>query len=277
MRSYIRSARKVSEHDLKGLFVKVLESTIHHPHLLEELRALYADSKVEDVELAARLEKEIAARLEGSHAPTESESVDNGPAATAPEMPKIETVKPPVVEGLIMLDNRHEDALSREPQHEQPSRADEQLQPPADFSYDFGTGDPGESTGSSGGDGKDHYDLGNVYREMQLWDAAAAEFEQARNDPSLRMRASLAMAECLLQLNNLQGALDILEAESRVGGGSPQERLNLDFQLGLVCEQLGNFREALAHFESVFRQNSRHADAAERIQVLRKRIGVESN
>jgi tetratricopeptide (TPR) repeat protein len=124
------------------------------------------------------------------------------------------------------------------------------------------------------GEGKDHYDLGNVYREMRLWDAAVAEFEQARRDPTLRVRSTLALSECLQEMSNLQGALDLLESESRTMSASPQEQLSLHFQLGVVNELLGNLDEALKHFEDVHRQNSEHAEAEERIEALRRKKGA---
>jgi tetratricopeptide (TPR) repeat protein len=275
MRSYIRSARRVSEPELKSIFIKSIESTIHHPHLLEELRTLYIDGKVEDVELSARLERVIAARMQKEA----DKNDDEGAMQTVDESPEMRrlsaTPRPPTAEGLIMLDHRGDDSPLSPPASSSPPPA---VAPaPPDFSADFSSGDMDDGAFEpSTSDGKDHYDLGNVYREMQLWDAAAAEFEQARHDSTLRLRASLAVAECMLELSNPHGALEILQTESRNGSGSPQEQLNLHYQLGIVFEMLGNFREALQHFEIVYQQNSRHADAEEKIQTLRKRIGVEA-
>jgi tetratricopeptide (TPR) repeat protein len=90
------------------------------------------------------------------------------------------------------------------------------------------------------------------------------------------LRSSLALAECLQQTNSLPAALEVLESEGRNGDGSPQERLSLHFQLGVIYEMLGNLQEAMDQFNLVLKQNSRHAAAEERMQSLRKRMEVES-
>jgi len=281
VRSYTRNVRHVSGPELKSIFIKMIESTIHHPHLLEELRTLYIDGKVEDVELKARLERIVAARRQKEGEKKEDDGVMPAIAEeSGPGMRRMSpSAVPPPSGGLLILDHRGEDSPLSAPAPSPPASVPEREPAPPDFSMDYGSGDADDvsfepSTSSS--NGKDHYDLGNVYREMQLWDAAAAEFEQARHDSPLRLRASLAVAECMVEMSNLHGALEILQTESRNGSGSPQEQLNLHYQLGVVFEMLGNFREALQQFEIVYQQNSRHADAEEKIQTLRKRIGVEA-
>jgi tetratricopeptide (TPR) repeat protein len=280
VRNCTRSTRRVSEQELKSIFIKMIESKIHHPHLLEELRSLYIEAKVEDVELAARLERIVSARLQKEGEKKDDDGVmPAGAGESGPEMRRLSPAAvPPTSEGLLVLDHRGEDSPLSAPAPSPPASLPTREPAPPDFSMDFGSGVADDvSYEPSTSNGKDHYDLGNVYREMQLWDAAAAEFEQARRDSSLRLRASLALAECMQEMSNLHGALEILQTESRNGSGSPQEQLNLHYQLGIVFEMLGNFREALQHFEIVYQQNSRHADAEEKIQTLRKRIGVEAN
>jgi len=273
-RNYIRAVKHPSEPTMKALVKKIVDSKLRHPHLLEEFRLCFTDSKIEDIELAKQVDLFITLRLESASAelePAEEETIAESSEPTAGwEPPATQKTD----DGLLLLDINPNEVESSAHQAPAFSSADE---PPADFNSDYMEYDPmsgGDGQTSTSGDGKDHYDLGNVYREMKLWDAAAAEFEQARRDPALRIRASLALAECLQEMSNLQGALDLLEAESEVKAGSPQERLSLHFQLGAVHELLGNLDDALACFQSVYQQNSQHAEAEERIQALRRRINT---
>ena len=175
-----------------------------------------------------------------------------------------------------MLDHRQDDGSRARPPATNDAPPPPRSAEPPDYAAEY-SAELDEEHAAPSSEGRDHYDLGNVYREMQLWDAAAAEFEQARHDPTLRLRATLALAECLQQTNSLAAALEILEGEGRNGAGSPQERINLHFQLGVTYELLGNFSESLQQFETVLHHNPRHAAAEEKIQTLRKRIGAETS
>ncbi len=274
MRNYIRSARKISEAELRAMFKKVLTSNMHHPHLLDELHELYESSKVEDIELSRQLDEFILRQKSyaASETPEPAEAVQVEEIAETPWQPA-----PPkhVDDGLQLLDVQPDDGdqpILHAPSFGSDSRQEAPSVPDYSSNYDGLEHEDGPTLAP--GDGKDHYDLGNVYREMKLWDAALAEFEQARRDPTLRIRATLALAECLQETSNLQGALDLLESESRTKTASPQEQLNLHFQLGVVNELLGNLDDALKHYQSVYSQNSQHAEAEERIQSLRRKMGA---
>lgn len=273
VRNYVRSARKVSESELRAMFKKILTSNMYHPHLLDELREVYEASKVEDIELGRQLDEFILRQR------AHTASQEQAQTAVPKEGEIVETPwqTPPkhVGDGLQLLDVEPDDA--DQPIQHSPSfgsGAEHDLTSSPDYSPRYETVENEDGPTLAPGDGKDHYDLGNVYREMKLWDAAVAEFEQARRDPTLRVRASLALAECLQETNNLQGALDLLESESRVNSASPQEQLNLHFQLGVVNELLGNLDDALKHYQSVHAQNSQHAEAEERIQALQRKMGA---
>ncbi len=274
LRNYVRIARRPSEPAMKALVKKVLDSRLRHPHLLEEFRACYQESGIEDVELAKLVERFVTFRMESAAAEPEpavepaAEEIGESTLEREPMVPQ------KTDDGLLLLDVNPGDMDTATHHAPVVSSPDPSTEFNSDYmtDYDPVIGEDGQSSASA--DGKDHYDLGNVYREMKLWDAAAAEFEQARRDPALRLRASLALAECLQEMSNLQGALDLLEAESQAQAASPQERLSLRFQLGVVHELLGNLNDALECFQTVYQQNNQHAEAEERIQALRRRLGT---
>jgi tetratricopeptide (TPR) repeat protein len=273
LRAYLRLAKHRSEADLRSLFKRIPESGMRHPHLFEELRAIYKESAIEDIELERRLEEFVEAGLR-----TAAESRVAFPSAE--EREPVETsadvapaaAEPPTQDGLLILDGLD-------------SFGDDNG---GDYVY-RGTSEPGrgESSARAGdadaaaaaepgdipaGEGKDHYDLGMVYKEMKLWDAAIAEFEQARRDSSLRARGTLALAECLQESHDLQGALALLESEQQSADSSPQDTLSMRHRLGIIHELLGNLDDALQHFEAVQNANPGYGDVETRISALRGRL-----
>jgi tetratricopeptide (TPR) repeat protein len=274
LRTYLRLAKHRSESDLRSLFKKIPESGMRHPHLLEELRAAYRESAIEDIELARHVEEFVEA---GVKTVTETRAAP----ATAEEPEPVETpteTTPPVTQpvtqdGLLILDGL--ESFGEDNGGEYVYRpTDLPRSEPSPAPSDAGREEIPRQADVPVGHGKDHYDLGMVYREMRLWDAAAAEFEQARRDPSLRARATLVLAECLQESHDLQGALALLEGERKNASASPQELLSVRHQLGIVHELLGNVDEALRHFEAVHEASPGYGDVESRISALRSRLSA---
>lgn len=271
VRSYLKLSKHRSESELRSLFKRLLDTSMHHVHLLEEFRAVFKESAIEDYELTERLNRFVADRAVApaayvtSDTEAELQMTAAAPAAASSRM----AAEPDGLLGLAGFDNAGDDGFAMLGGVDIPRAASPA--PPA-FADEFETPAVEPEAELTTGEGKDHYDLGMVYREMKLWDAAIAEFEQARRDNSIRTRATLALAECMQENNDLQGALDLLDVERRVGAGTPQEQVNVNLQLGGVHELLGNLEEALAHFEAVRQVNPAFGDVETRIAELRARL-----
>jgi tetratricopeptide (TPR) repeat protein len=272
VRSYVKLAKQRSESELRAQFKTILDADIRAPHLLEELLSLYEDSGIEDIELQRRVDEYVTSRLAAREAAAPASGVAQAETASAEtDDPEAQSSVPfaSPFGGLATLDGGSDvgepaefanfgRALGSSPQSE----------------YEYSNSTPGyEAEQLPAGDGKDHYDLGIVYREMKLWDAAISEFEQARRDSALRTRATLALAECLQESGDQQGALVLLENEKKQSSGSPSERIGLDFQLGTIHELVGNLEAALECFETVQRQNAAHAEAGQKVSELSRRLG----
>jgi tetratricopeptide (TPR) repeat protein len=268
----LKLARRPSESDIRAFFKKILDAKMTLPHLLEELHALYKESRIEDVELEKRIldyvELQPASSSRAKPAENHSHLEESSADAPASQTPEKEST-----DGLMILDELEpgqtgymdggiESALV--------GGSTEYGQ--SVFADGFASRTVSHQEDLPAGEGKEHYDLGAVYREMKLWDAAIAEFEQARRDPSCRLRATLAMSECLQESNDLQTALKLLEDERLNDQGAPHERLNLQFQLGVIYQTIGKLDEALDCFEKVRAQNAAYGDADERIAQLKAKL-----
>jgi len=273
-RSYLKLSRHRSESDMRSLFKKILDQPMGHAHLLEELDALYKESGIEDIELERRLAAYVSAgreaadqhRHEVSHDDNDWQRPDSDPedmnAADPEDLITLGGMESfPEDTGMEMIGYTPATNLDVPP-----ARTESHYEPTPDE----------EPQEMASGAGKDHYDLGMVYKEMTLWDAAIAEFEQARQDKSIRMRATLALSECLQESRDLQGALELLEREAHNGEGSSIEQLSVIHQMGNLHELLGNVDEALRYFRQVQAQNPAYGDVETRINQLQGRVdGVD--
>ncbi len=268
--TYLRTCSRPSEPELRTFFRKVIDSSLQHPHLLEEILPLYREAGVEDEELQRDLEifvnsrrvateyseplvatpekKEEAAPLESSHSYAENQGglLTLGTGATATEEFQDESAS-------FAGEFQDQATLEDTPTRQKKAHA---------------------STGEviADGEGRDHYDLGVVYQEMKLWDAAVEEFEKARQDKGYNFRASLSLAECRLAMQDPKRALELLEPFEQSENEPLEMQLRLEFAKGEAQEISGNLEQALTHFESIYQQQESFGNVKEKIQALKQQM-----
>lgn len=274
IRSYLKLAKHRSENDLRAILRKLLEAPIQHSHLLDELKILWEESGIEDIELQQQLEAYLAERQQIAAVHHPASAAENNASAAEFETPLAAQKPEQHTDGLLDL-NAYESAggggeldSGEAPWRTAADFADRSTP----FGENFDAPPRAEPASASSGEGKDHYDLGMVYKEMRLWDAAIQELEQARSDRGLRLRSSIALAECLQESHDLQRALAILDEARQSGDGNPDEVLGLRYRLGVIHELLGNIAQALEHFEAVHARNPAMGDVEARLKELRGQI-----
>lgn len=276
-RSYLKLAAHRSEPDMKSLFKKILECDIRHSHLLDEIQNLFKESKLEDIELEKAVDDYVqrkSAEPAGTAIAEESEAADLV-ESTVDIGPNAGYEAEESRDGLAMLGGMSDvqedyDANTVRPSFEEPSY-DFSSAPSLDSDFEVPADDIQDELPA--GEGKDHYDLGVVYTEMSLWDAAVSEFENARRDPTYRYKATLGLANCYQNMNDLQRALNLLESERKASGEAGVDNTELQFQLGEVHELLGNLDEALECFKNIRGHSSPRGQADEKIRELQNRMG----
>ena len=271
LRGYLKAAKQRSESDLRALLRKIMSGPMKHLHLLEELKSIYKDSAIEDFELerqladfVAEMEKDIGSRERALPSAEETAGVEEAEGGQLVSE----------AHGLIDLDGLPTLGDATEEFGAYPSFHESSDAAVPDFSAEFEV--PAADRQAPTGESKDHYDLGTVYKEMKLWDAAITEFEQARHDSALRFRATIALAECLQETHDLQSALELLEEERQYTESSPHEHINVLMQIGVIHELLGNLAEALSHYQAVRDRNASYGDVEERIAELRGRLNANA-
>jgi tetratricopeptide (TPR) repeat protein len=128
--------------------------------------------------------------------------------------------------------------------------------------------DPGTGGAVLEGDTQAHFELGIAFKQMEMWEEAIAELEQAvvgREDPRPVWEA---MAECCVRTGERNRALEILrEAESHpanLSGPSPM----IWYRIALLLEETGDRAGAVERLRRVIAVEPEFMDAAARLSAL---------
>ncbi len=123
-------------------------------------------------------------------------------------------------------------------------------------------------------DGKEHMELGKIYREMKLWDAAIAEFKTAALDPRWRITSCIMLSECfqqkgelVLAISQLKWALSVEDEHEK-----DEDKFTLHYELGSLFESAGDLSQAREHYQEVHRWNAKHRGVEKKLLELRKKM-----
>lgn len=265
-RNYVKLVKHSTGTEKKAWFRKIMTCEFRQPHLLEELSQLLEECALEDIELQRELNAFVGRMQEQTET---SEKVDTPLVFETAENAEEEQFSAND-DGLLTIESDwsnnglsfvKQDSVSYQPL----STSSEPLSVPAEFELP----DEVMMEDLPTGQGKDHYDLGVVYAEMRLWDAAINEFQTARRDRSIRGKATIELAQCLKNANDPHRALRLLEEESTATGEESDAQDDINYHMGVLNESLGNVESALACLQKVGTSSIHSTDAAARVVRLR--------
>ncbi|MEJ2546348.1 MAG: hypothetical protein P8125_00870 [Gemmatimonadota bacterium] len=128
--------------------------------------------------------------------------------------------------------------------------------------------DPGTGGAVLEGDTQAHFELGVAFKQMEMWEEAIAELEQAvvgREDPRPAWEA---MAECCVRAGDRNRALEILrEAESHPANLSAPSPM-IWYRIALLLEETGDRAGAVERLRRVIAVEPAFMDAAVRLSAL---------
>ncbi|MBK6909755.1 MAG: hypothetical protein IPH10_02290 [bacterium] len=264
-RSYVKLCKQATSAEKKNWFRRVLTIDIAHPHLLEEVQQIYEECAFEDIELEREVKAWVKRMFEAQEYKPESEEI-----LVAEENNFESPMLAVETDGLMTIDTGwsgqgadfiRQDAISYD--SPVPAYAPQD----AASSYVAAADTPEEDIPD--GQGKDHFDLGVVYAEMKLWDAAITEFQTARRDRSIRSKATIELAQCFKNSNDPHRALRLLEDETAVTAAEADVQDDLNFQMGVLNETLGNAAAAAACYEKVSAESQNYGEATSRAARVR--------
>ncbi|PLX42252.1 MAG: hypothetical protein C0609_09755, partial [Deltaproteobacteria bacterium] len=120
-----------------------------------------------------------------------------------------------------------------------------------------------------------HYDLGVAYKEMGLLEEALAEFQIAAKSPKKARDSYASMAMIFQSTGQLKEAraalLKSLDSLGEVGG---EDRAAVLFELGILCENMGELERARAYYTETNEISPDMRDVAARLEAISALLGT---
>ncbi len=115
-------------------------------------------------------------------------------------------------------------------------------------------------------DAQSHFDLGQAFKEMGLFDEAINEFRQASLDPSRLVECLIMQCVCLRERGELEKAITMLQALLKPGLNE-EEYCVIMYELALSYEAAGNKEEANILLNEISATNPDFRDISSRINA----------
>ncbi len=142
------------------------------------------------------------------------------------------------------------------------------VQQPDEFDEMFGDMREGEGSAEKAApDYESHYELGIAFRQMEMWNEAAREFNLAVQGMAEPLPAYERLGECLLALRRYDEARRVL-GTAAVQPGEEKAKVGVLFHLGVAHLRAGDPGAARECLERVVRIDPSRADAAQLLSTL---------
>jgi tetratricopeptide (TPR) repeat protein len=136
------------------------------------------------------------------------------------------------------------------------------------------TAEPVETTEPCSSPDKDsemHYHLGIAYKEMELFDYAIAEFEQAASNPSIQFDSYIMLGNCFMEKGVYDKSIEHYRMASEIKGLSKDKLAQINLNLGLAYEANGMTSDALDAYQLALKLNPSSSEAREKIRSLQQK------
>jgi tetratricopeptide (TPR) repeat protein len=115
-----------------------------------------------------------------------------------------------------------------------------------------------------GTDAQSHFDLGQAFKEMGLYDEAINEFRQASQEQSRRVECLVMQCVCLKERGESEKAITMLKSLLKSGLGA-DESCAVKYELASVYEATGKKEEANAFLNEIVSINPGYRDIRSRL------------
>jgi tetratricopeptide (TPR) repeat protein len=114
----------------------------------------------------------------------------------------------------------------------------------------------------------EHYERGLVLKEVQMFDSALEEFQQAATDPHHAGKAHVQMALCLKSIGRYEEAVAAFRQALQLATFSSKEKALILYFLGQTLELLSRYAEALEAYGWARKEDAGFQDVVQRIKHL---------
>ena len=230
--------------DAKNCYHTILKMRPHDQKALETLKGLAEDQPPREVPKRAPLQAEVPQRI------PQKEIVTPRYSAPAPQTREVEEEIPltvPLPPDSPDVTFQSEPASETEPtfETEPPSLPDK--------------------------DSEMHYHLGIAYKEMELFDYAIAEFEQAASNPSIQFDSYIMLGNCFMEKGAYDKSIEHYRMATEIKGLSKEKLAQINLNLGLAYEANGMTSDALDAYQLALKLNPSSSEAREKIRSLQQK------
>jgi len=120
-------------------------------------------------------------------------------------------------------------------------------------------------------DSEMHYHLGIAYKEMELFDYAIAEFEQAASNPSIQFDSYIMLGNCFMEKGAYDKSIEHYRMATEIKGLSKDKLAQINLNLGLAYEASGMTSDALDAYQLALKLNPSSSEAREKIRSLQQK------
>ncbi len=155
------------------------------------------------------------------------------------------------------------------------------LTPPLTYSHEapivetpIQSGEPSAEKGVSPSLDKDsemHYHLGIAYKEMELFDYAISEFEQAARNPSIQFDSYVMLGNCFMEKGDYDRSIEHYRMAAEIKDLPNQKLAMLQLCLGSAYEASGMISEALGAYQNALELDPSSSEAREKIRNLQQK------
>jgi tetratricopeptide (TPR) repeat protein len=115
-------------------------------------------------------------------------------------------------------------------------------------------------------DAQSHFDLGQAFKEMGLFDEAINEFRQAAQEPSRRVECLIMQCACLRERGEVEKAISMLQALLKQGL-TEDENCSVKYELATGYQMLGRREEATLLLNEIKTANPAFRDINSRLNA----------
>jgi len=112
------------------------------------------------------------------------------------------------------------------------------------------------------------YERGLLLKQVQIFDSALEEFQQAATDPQYARKAHVQIGLCLKSTGRYEEAVAAFRQALTYPPFSSEESVPILYPLGRALESLGRYSETLEIYRWIRRENPSFLDVAHRIEDL---------
>jgi tetratricopeptide (TPR) repeat protein len=120
-------------------------------------------------------------------------------------------------------------------------------------------------------DSEMHYHLGIAYKEMELFDYAISEFEQAALNPSIKFDSYIMLGNCFMEKGAYDKSIENYKMASEVRGLPNEKLARIQLNLGSAYEANGMLSEALDSYYLALKLDPSSSQAKEKIRRLQQK------